>query len=77
MDAFHLSPSLYVVIYVYSVARCGDELSCRWRNRTNRSSSSSSSKAPANAPPASTSEGSSGANVIQKIRISTPAVRLY
>ena len=77
MDVFHLSPSLYVVIFVYSVGRCGDELSCYWRNRTNRSSSSSSSKAPANAPPASTSEGSCGANVIQKIRIATPAVRLY
>jgi hypothetical protein len=44
-------------------------------NRTNHSSSSSS-KAPANAPPASTSEGSSGANIIQKIRIATPVLTL-
>jgi hypothetical protein len=48
-------------------------------NRINRSSSSSSSsKTPAaNAPPASTCEGSSGANVIQKIRIATPVLTLY
>ena len=90
MAAYHLPESLYVAMSVEAAARlCGRGVlsvalvtataaaAAVARHSSDEICSWTVQKAPATAPSASACEGSSGANVIQKIRIATPVLRLY
>ena len=89
MVAYHLPESLYVAMSVEAAPRlCGRGVlsvalvtaaasaaaAAEGTART-KFAARTGQKAPATAPSASACEGSSGANVIQKIRIATPVLR--